>query len=316
VAICDTDVQKLHAFGNKFGVAARYDDVHRMLSEQQPDVVHVLSPPRTHAAISIAAMRAGCNVLVEKPMATSVDEADEMLAVAEKENVRLCANHNQLYEPVMLKAVSLLEQGCVGHIISVETHYSVNFVPDSSRPWVDELPGGVLQNFAAHPFYLTFEFVGNPVQMHVEHSSSGVLSTDAVEELRILVKGERSIGYIVVSLGIRPNVNCVRIFGTRATLHIDFAGRTIRLERLRSLPTFVARGLLNIEVAGRLIWDTISNACRFLLGALTPYQGHGKLIDAFYRSVETDSPSPISGESARRVIEAYDRIRAGMFAAQ
>ena len=316
VAICDTNPRTLHAFGNKFGIALRYDDVHRMLGEQQPDVVHVLTPPQTHAAIGIAAMRAGCNVLVEKPMATCVDEADEMLAIAERHNVRLCVNHNQLFEPVMLKGLSLLGQGRVGDIISVEAHYSVNFVPDSGRPWVETLPGGILQNFAAHPLYLALEFVGDPVQMHAEHFSIGSQSTDTADELRILVKGKRVVGYIVVSLGIRPNVNCLKVFGTRATLHIDFAGRTLRLEQSRSLPALIARGLMNIEVAGRLTLDTLANACKLVLGRLTPYQGHGNLIEAFYRSVETNGPPPITAEAARRVMEAYDRIRAEPIAVQ
>jgi predicted dehydrogenase len=309
VAVCDTNREKGRAFAKNFGVDNSYSDVSRLLGEHQLDAVHILTPPQSHTAIAVAAMGAGCNVLVEKPMAISTEEADAMVEVARRNDVRLCVNHNQLFEPVMLKAFRFLQEKAIGDVISVESHYSLTFIPDPARPWVETLPGGIFQNLAPHPLYLILEFIGDPVEMHSSTLNTGALGVDTPDELRIVMRGERAMGYVALSIGTRPNVNCLRISGTRATIHVDFAGKTIRLERLRSLPKAVARGLMNLELAGQLSIQTFSNAAKLLFGRLKSYQGHGNLIDAFYRSIEHQGPLPVSVEAARRVVEVYDRVR-------
>jgi predicted dehydrogenase len=316
VAVCDTDERKAQAFAQRLGVSRYYTEIEAFLEEQKPEVVHVLTPPQSHAAVAIAAMEAGCHVLVEKPMAISTEEADAMVEVSWAQRVKLCVNHNQLFEPVMLKALALVRSGGVGDIISVESHYGQNFVSDPERPWVETLPGGIFQNLAPHPLYLNLEFLGDPVETHVSTLSTGVVGRNIADELRIIMKGERAIGHVAVSLGIRPNTNFLRISGSKATLHVDFASRTLRLERLRALPKAVARGLMNLEVAGQLGAATISNAFNLMVGRLKSYQGHGNLIHALYRSIESYGPTPVSVEAARRVVGVYDLVRAELFATQ
>ena len=76
----------------------------------------------------------------------------------------------------------------------------------------------------------------------------------------------------------------------------------------------MARGLMNLELAGQLNAETLSNADKFLCGRLKSHQGHGSLIHAFYQSIEKRSPLPVSVEAARRVVEVYDRVREDVFA--
>jgi predicted dehydrogenase len=316
VGVCDTDGARARSFATRFGVRHWYEDLERFLDEQKPDVVHVVTPPQTHAAVAIAAMEAGCHVLVEKPMAVSADEAEAMAAVATAQGVKLCVNHNQLYEPVMLKASALVQDGAVGDVISVESHYGMNFVPDPARPWIETLPGGIFQNLAPHPLYLCLEFLGDPTDLHVCSISTGMVESGVPDELRIVMSGERVIGHVALSLGVRPNANLLRIAGTKATLHVDFAGRTLRLERLRRLPKAVSRGLLNLELSAQLSAATVSNAIKLVFGRLKSYHGHKNLIEAFYRSIENGGPLPVSLASARRVVGVYDLIRTEAFAVQ
>ncbi|HEX2056703.1 MAG TPA: Gfo/Idh/MocA family oxidoreductase [Nitrospiraceae bacterium] len=314
VGVCDMDGHKARTFAESFGVERSYQDLDMLLEEQKPDVVHVLTPPQSHAAVAIAAMEAGCHVLVEKPMAVSSEEADAMIRVSRTQGVKLCVNHNQLFEPIMLEALRLLRDGALGEIISVESQYGLNFVSDPERPWVEALPGGIFQNLAPHPLYLSLEFLGDPVELHASTLSTGVLDSNSPDELRIVMKGERVIGQVALSLGIRPNVNFLRISGTGATVHVDFAGRTLRVERLRALPKAVARALFNLELAGQLTVATFSNALKLVTRRLKPYQGHGNLIRAFYRSIADHSPAPVSVEAARRVVGVYDLVRTELFA--
>ena len=68
------------------------------------DVVHVLTPPAAHTAVAIQAAEAGCDVLVEKPMALDVAEADRIIDAARAAGVRVVPNHNYLFKPSIERA--------------------------------------------------------------------------------------------------------------------------------------------------------------------------------------------------------------------
>jgi predicted dehydrogenase len=83
LGICDTDPEAARKTGAKFGISSTYSDVDRMLNEQKPDSVHIVTPPQSHCSLTETAIKAGCHVLVEKPMAVTADEARRMREVAE-----------------------------------------------------------------------------------------------------------------------------------------------------------------------------------------------------------------------------------------
>lgn len=88
VALCDIFPEKAQSMKEKYGLDAAevYEDYNEMLKRQDLDLVSICTPPFTHLPASIACMRAGKHVLVEKPMALSLAECDEMIAV-QKETV-------------------------------------------------------------------------------------------------------------------------------------------------------------------------------------------------------------------------------------
>lgn len=75
-AVCDLDVWRARDIANLAGSANAYGDLATLLREERPDAVHVLTPPETHADLATQAMEASCHVLVEKPMALSLQQAD------------------------------------------------------------------------------------------------------------------------------------------------------------------------------------------------------------------------------------------------
>jgi predicted dehydrogenase len=82
VAICDLDPERLRIVGDQFGIAARYTSVDEMLAAERLDGVMVSTPHTAHAAPAIAALKAGCHVLVEKPMATTEADGRAIAAAA------------------------------------------------------------------------------------------------------------------------------------------------------------------------------------------------------------------------------------------
>jgi len=113
VAVCDQDENRAHEFAQRFHIPKTYTCVSQLLQEQTPEVIHVMTPPQTHASVALQAIGAGCHVFVEKPMAVSVADADAMIVAAKNRGVKLCVDHNQLFDPVTLQVRRLVEQGFV-----------------------------------------------------------------------------------------------------------------------------------------------------------------------------------------------------------
>src|SRR5882724_7528065 len=310
VGVCDQDLGRAEAFAQTFKIGKVYGSFEQLLEEQRPDVIHVLTPPSTHAPIALQAIQAGCHVLVEKPMALSLAEADAMIAAAEIHRVKLCVDHNQLFDPVILQARRLVTEGVVGSVIGVESYFGFNLAQVSERRWAEKLPAGVLQDLAPHPLSLILQFLGDPLELHASTLISGTLGPHVPDEIRVLMKGKDAVGTLSISLGIKPYLNFLRLYGSKAVLHADLANMILSMERLRPLPKAVARGLMSIEQGTQLASGAVRNALKFALGRLKPYQGVGNVIHAFYESIEHDHGPPVPGETGRHVVQVFERIRA------
>src|SRR5262249_41751460 len=78
-AVCRRSEKALHASADKFGIKARYTDLHKLLGDPNVDAVHINSPIPDHAPQSLAALRAGKHVACTVPMATSVEECRQLV---------------------------------------------------------------------------------------------------------------------------------------------------------------------------------------------------------------------------------------------
>src|SRR5688572_18690188 len=81
VGIVDASLDRAHALAKRFGISGVFTSLADM-RDARPDVVHVLTPPASHARLAIEALEMGCHVFVEKPMAPTAVECDEMIAAA------------------------------------------------------------------------------------------------------------------------------------------------------------------------------------------------------------------------------------------
>lgn len=121
-AVCDINEERALKVAEKYGVNS-YTKYEELLSSGKVDAVSICTPNYLHAPISIAALEAGIHVLCEKPMATSRQEAEAMIAAAEKSGKKLMIAHNQRFVPSHQKARHLIASGEVGKIYSFRTAF-------------------------------------------------------------------------------------------------------------------------------------------------------------------------------------------------
>jgi predicted dehydrogenase len=169
VAASDVDVELGQQRADELECAF-YADHRTMLTEIQADVAIILTPHPFHAPIAIECLQAGCHVLVEKPMAVQVTEADAMIEAAERTDRLLAVNFQQRYRPEVQAARRLIQHGHVGNIqhvnmVATWTRTAAYYNLRTWRAtWAGE-GGGVLLNQAPHNLDLLCYLMGRPARV-------------------------------------------------------------------------------------------------------------------------------------------------------
>jgi predicted dehydrogenase len=166
VAVSDINAELGQPRATELGCAF-YTDHRAMLADTRPDVAVILTPHPFHAPIAIDCLEAGCHVLVEKPMAIHVAEADAMIETAARANRLLTVNFQQRSRPEVQTARKLIQEGRLGEIQHVDmvemwTRTASYFQLASWRAtWAGE-GGGVLMNQAPHDLDILCYLMGMP----------------------------------------------------------------------------------------------------------------------------------------------------------
>jgi myo-inositol 2-dehydrogenase/D-chiro-inositol 1-dehydrogenase len=119
VAVADLDRGHAQQLGERFAVPRRYHEPQELLADPAVEVVGVLVPATDHAEVTIAALQAGKHVLVEKPLATSLEDGDRMIAAAAETPAKACVGFNLRAHPLVGRARELLSSGVVGTIEAI-----------------------------------------------------------------------------------------------------------------------------------------------------------------------------------------------------
>ncbi|HLH74024.1 MAG TPA: Gfo/Idh/MocA family oxidoreductase [Chloroflexota bacterium] len=139
-------------------VYASWKDV---LNDPEVDCVDLLLPHYLHQRFAVEAAEAGKHVVVEKPIATSLAEADAMIAAAARHRVALMVCHTVLFEPGARAVTSLIRSGSIGEVYLAQTIGLEGPSTVSVRPWLADDPGGgVLMAQAIHQIYFLQDLLG------------------------------------------------------------------------------------------------------------------------------------------------------------
>jgi predicted dehydrogenase len=121
VAVCDLDPDRAaKVIGDRSTVAIE-TDVSRLLERDDLDAVAIATPPRTHARLAIAALEAGKHVLVEKPLASNLEDARRMVEVAAAQNRALMLDHTFCYTPAVRHIRQMIADGVIGDVLFVDS---------------------------------------------------------------------------------------------------------------------------------------------------------------------------------------------------
>lgn len=227
VAVCDTNPQRLESFIN----LPTFTDLEQMLiSVPEIDVVNICVPSGLHANLTEICAKYKKNVIVEKPMAIKLEEAERMIKVAKDNNIKLAVVHPNRFRPAIIKLKEQVDKGAFGKLshANATVRWNRNQEYYDQAPWrgTKEFDGGVLMNQAIHNIDLLLWMMG-PVDSVQAMAATRVRRIEAEDVAAAVVTFKNgALGIIEAATTIYPRnlEESLAIFGEKGSVKIG--GRT------------------------------------------------------------------------------------------
>lgn len=226
-AVTSRREERAKEFASKWGLKQWYTDYRRMLTEAPVDAVIISTPHSQHYPMALDAIEANKHVLIDKPMAISLKEADEIIREAERKGVKLGVNLQSRFDPTIKKVKEAADDGIFGRLILgeavIEWFRTKEYYENSAwrGRWSTE-GGGVLINQAIHTIDLLLWIMGSPKCLWAQMGTFA--HRIEVEDLAAaIIRFENgAIGIIQGSTAIYPGLPTrLEIHGTKGTAIIE-----------------------------------------------------------------------------------------------
>ena len=232
-AVCDNLETRANEMAKKYNCKA-YTDYRDLLMASELDAVIIAAPNIYHADMSVAALQAGKHVLCEKPMATTLVDAQRMMDAAQTSQKQLMIGHNQRLEPAHVKAKEIIQSGKLGKVLSftaVFGHPGCEYwAIDGEKTWFfkKELAGmGVLGDLAVHKldllrFLLDDDYVDAVALMDTlnkTYPNGGLINVE--DNATCLLRTQKgALGTVITSWTYQVENNSATIYGEKGVLQI------------------------------------------------------------------------------------------------
>lgn len=206
-AVCDIVVERAREFGRRFDVPA-FSDMHQMMRQVDTDAVTVLTESGKHAQHVVELASHGKHIVVEKPMALRLDDADAMIAACDRANIRLFVVKQNRFNVPVLKAREALEAGRFGKLVmgTVRVRWCRRQAYYDQDKWRGTwaLDGGVLANQASHHIDL-LEWMMGDVECVYAKATTALVRMETEDTAAVVLKFTNgALGIIEAMTSVRP----------------------------------------------------------------------------------------------------------------
>lgn len=285
--VCDLNEERVHRFAKAYKTRA-FTDYRKMLESNELDAVIICLPHHLHATAAIDAAKAGKHILVEKPIATNIEDARNMIEAAGTYGVKLMVAHNQRFVPSHLKAKEWLDSGELGKVYS----FKATFGHSGPEQW--SIDGqecfyilspkqvfGVLGDLAIHKVDL-IQYLLNVKVSEVNSVTGTIARTNtSYEDNAILsIKMENGVlGSITASWSyIEPDFSTI-IYCEKGTVHMEDDPKYPLIIKFHD-----------------------STAIKYEIPDILKYEkslpGRSQVLNSFIYSIQQDEEPPITGTDA------------------
>ena len=211
---------RAQAIADKFGIGRVYDNAEAMLDETKPDFVDIITDVDTHARFTEVALMRGIDVICQKPMAASLDEARMMVDRAQKQGARLFIHENFRWQAPIRAMKQALDAGTIGRPFKARLSFCSGFPVFENQPFLAELDKFILTDVGSHVLDVARYLFGearslscltqrvnaairgedvanvllnmqHDVHCYVEMSYASILERESFPQTLILIEGEK-----------------------------------------------------------------------------------------------------------------------------
>lgn len=310
VALCDLNSERARNLATKFKIDKIYTDYWDMFEKEHLDLVDICTPVSTHAQIACDAAKAVPAILLEKPMALTVSECDDIIKEVKKHGSKLCVGHSQIFSPHIIKAKSMVDSGvfdllCFSTVQkeSFEILHRYSLAPEWN---VSPEQKGIIWEVCCHLAYLQFHFLPDIKEVY---AIGGRVKYPVYDDFAVLLRTKgRRFGIIELSWLSRETETIYELrdtTGRRVQIHWEF---DYFLENSEEPPFTVGKVVRNFLVdKNRILQKWLRFAtCYFRKRKLLPTFN---LISSYIEDIREDLPPPVSPEDGRNTIKLLECIK-------
>lgn len=296
-SVCGRNLATAQAFARKWGAARTFDRIDEFLSDPSLDAVYIATPNSVHAEQVIQAAAARKHVLCEKPMATTVIDAERMIEACSANNVKLGIVYQNRYHAAHVRAREVIASGELGEIQYASAELCRGFERGRWDGWRNDpvvSGSGAIVAQSVHPIDLLRFLLGSEV-VRVQGMSDIAPPERPVEEIVFsMLEFANGIHATVVAGQILPRYdNDVLIYGSKGKLV---------LKGTLGVPLNNRKGELTVE--GTASFDGVTE---FPMSSVADKVA--KLIEEFAACVINNSEPPVSGGNGLQMVKIANALR-------
>ena len=232
VAVAEIDPTRLEVATQDFPGIQTYRSLAEMLKKSDVNLLAIITPHNTHAALGLEALRAGRHVVCEKPMAITTAECDAMIAAAKKAGVIVSTYHNRHWDGVILQGTkNIVQDRCVGDIVRIEAHMGGRNKPGDWWRSSKTMSGGILYDWGVHLLEYSLQLVQSEIVEVTGFAKRGYWGpqikwkSDAIEDEGYAVvrfKNGVVLTLLISNLESNPRRGFLEVTGTEGSYIFDW----------------------------------------------------------------------------------------------
>jgi len=219
IGVADLDFERANMIANNYECKA-FDDYEALLKENL-DVISIVVPTILHKEVAVNAINCGSNILVEKPISDTVQNADVIIKAAYEKEVRVLVGHIERFNPAIIKLKELIDNNLLGDIISISAKRVGPF-----HPRIRDV--GIILDLGTHDIDILSYLSGKKVKA-VYAVAGSAIHTHEDHAIITLTFEDGSNGVVETNWLTPHKMRTLTVVGSNGIAEVDYVNSTLRL---------------------------------------------------------------------------------------
>ncbi|MDM8527504.1 Gfo/Idh/MocA family oxidoreductase [Anaerolineales bacterium HSG24] len=250
VAVVDTDGQRARQIARRYNTRA-YTSTDALFEKEKLDIVNICVPTIKHHEIALQIARHGINFLIEKPIAMSIEQGQEIITVAEEAGVTMTVGHVERFNPAVIELHKRVEAGELGQVFQIEAHRASPFP-------AHVLDVGVVTDLAVHDLDVMRYITQSEVQRLYAETGQRIHATHEDQLIGILRFEAGMVGKLTVNWLTPTKIRKLSVLGERGMFVVNYLTQELTFYENGATESSDWLGVLQGIKPGRMIGYVIN----------------------------------------------------------